>query len=60
MKINPKKAALIGLAATTLFSLAGCQNRADNNNETQNETVEQETIDPSENMEPDVYGPPSE
>ncbi len=27
MKINPKKALLIGLAATTLFGTAGCETR---------------------------------
>lgn len=40
MKVNPKKAMLIGLAACTLFGTTSCG-------------VE-------ENVEPDVYGPPSD
>ena len=53
MKIRPKKAALIGLAATTLFAVVGCSKN-------KNETVYGPPPDlkTEENENRAVYGPP--
>ncbi len=54
MRINPKKAMLIGLASSMLFTAAGCKK---SNNET---TEEKTTITTEDNELEDVYGPPVE
>ncbi len=60
MKVDPKKAAMIGLAATTVFATAGCGMLPGSNEPT---TVYGPPewfgdVDPSENYNEDVYGPP--
>jgi hypothetical protein len=67
MKINPKKAALIGLAATTLFSASGCSmsKNADvygppdmmESDDPIDTEVPKATITPEENKQETVYGP---
>ena len=62
MKINPKKAALIGLAASTLFSATGCSTSEPVNvygppNVMGSEGPEA-TMDPGNNSPDKVYGPP--
>ena len=69
MKVNPKKAALIGLAASTLFGTSSCG--ASNNEEptvygppqsfSTASPSEQEIIEVTEdqNLTPVVYGPPT-
>ena len=52
MKIRPKKAALIGLASSVLFSASGCENK---NKETTQDT---QVITTEENEPVAVYGPP--
>ena len=52
MKIRPKKALLIGLASTVLFSASGCGTNG-------NETTEKKPGIVTEDNEPvAVYGPP--
>ncbi len=53
MKINPKKAALIGLAASTVFTLSGCDN-----NETPTVYGPETDIRVNQNAQEKVYGPP--
>ena len=52
MKIRPKKAMLIGLASSVLFSTAGCVR----NGET--DTEEPKTATTENNIPAAVYGPP--
>lgn len=51
MKINPKKAMMIGLASSMLFTAAGCKDKASTDATTASATVEQ-------NSPAVVYGPP--
>ena len=53
MKINPKKAALIGVAATTLFTLAACDDNRQPNVYGPAPDVQVEDNEPET-----VYGPP--
>ncbi|MCR5292561.1 MAG: hypothetical protein K6E28_06745 [Eubacterium sp.] len=66
MKINPKKAMLIGLAAGTLFGTAGC-GAANNDAPTvygppqdMTEVTTEATTKVEDNELPDVYGPPED
>lgn len=54
MKINPKKAALIGLAATTAFAVSGCWSKQ---NEIETLYGPPEMLVDDNELE-DVYGPP--
>ncbi len=54
MKIRPKKAALIGLASSVLFSSAGCEEKNKDTTETT------QTIMTTENEPVAVYGPPED
>lgn len=60
MKINPRKAAMIGLAASTMFSTTGCGFLAENNEPTTVYGPPEwfDNTDPSNNYNEDVYGPP--
>ena len=53
MKINPKKAAMIGVAATTLFTLVACED-----NRQPNVYGPAPDINVEQNEPETVYGPP--
>ena len=53
MKVRPKKAALIGLAATTLFGTAACgKNKVTDNTDNNQVTTEENQVEV-------IYGPPN-
>ena len=60
MKINPKKAAMIGLAASTMFATTGCGFMAHVNEPTTVYGPPEyfENTNPNDNYNEDVYGPP--
>ena len=55
MKKNPRKIALIGLAASVIFGAAGCNSQSNEESDVYGPPV---TITEDENQLEDVYGPP--